>query len=91
MGVLGMNYMQMKTLKAGDIVYQKAGKAHGSDQDMGPLCVVLAITARGGVLLADTLTNARYWGPYEGLYLYPATEAHKELLWRRVGFSPPSN
>jgi len=82
-----MNYMQMKTLKLGNIVYQKAGKANGSAQTMGPFCVVLEITG-GGVKLADTLTNARYWSPYQRLYLYAATDEHKALLWHRVGFLP---
>ncbi len=84
-----MNYRQMKALKPGEIVYQKLGPPYGPQQDMGNLCVVLEVTPLGGVRLADTLTNARYWSPYQRLYLYTATEQHQELLWRRVGFSQP--
>ncbi len=84
-----MNYRQMKALKPGDIVYQKLGPPYGPQQDMGNLCVVLEVTPLGGVRLADTLTNARYWSPYQRLYLYPATEQHRALLHHRVGFSLP--
>ena len=84
-----MNRRQMKRLQIGDIVHQKLAPQHGLRQDMGNLCVVLEISARGGVKLADTLTNERYWSPYQRLYLYPATDEHKGLLWRRVGFSLP--
>ena len=79
MGVLGMNYRQMKALKLGDIVYQKLGPPYRPQQDMGNLCVVLEVTPFGGVRLADTLTNARYWCPYQRLYTYDATDEHKAL------------
>lgn len=83
-----MNRREFEDLQLGDIVHAKVNGMYSSRPEMGPLCVVVGKTSAGGLWLADTLTAQRFNAPYQRYQTYPATEAHQELLWRRVGFNP---